>query len=201
MVTLTGLLAACSPGNSAPAGPTATVSPSAPAPAAKPTEPTKSIASEGTPVVAVAAPTTLANAPATKGSRTSCTILSKEELETAVGFPLSDGELVTGAGGGFCQYDGTPPGVMDTGAVTVDIRPGTTAAAFTGLAEGIGGSPVSGIGDRASLALGEAESSVMVLKGDTLLLVEVLHKPGERASDAVVRDRLLALARSGLARL
>jgi hypothetical protein len=202
---LTGLTAACRSAGSPPAVPTAAGSASASAPAAKPTEPAKPAAPQNTPVVSVAAPTAQAvaagNAPANKTNRTSCSILSKEELEAAAGFPLNAGELVTGAGGGFCQFDGQPPGAMDTGAVTVDIRPGTTAAGFTALTESIGGAPVAGIGDQASLALGEVESVVMVLRGDALLKVDVLHKPDERPSDAVVQDRLLALARTGLTRL
>jgi hypothetical protein len=143
-----------------------------------------------------------------------CRIVTQEELEAALGFPLGPGQRQAGpVGDEQCiyraQFDRTP-GTMPN--VTVAIyRSRLAGTTYDGVRENAPGraTDVPGLGDKASVSVGSGQLDsriIYVLKGDVLFSIDVVaeggaNNPSRTMSEEEKRSKLIALARTALGRL
>jgi hypothetical protein len=140
-----------------------------------------------------------------------CRVVTKEELEAALGFPLGPGQAGTDAiGAAACTYrspsDQTPGTMPD---VTVAIyRSRLARTTYDGLRESASSraTDVPGLGDKAYVFIGGSmpdNREIQVLRGDVLFSVDVsaILQPAVSMGDEEKRAKLIALARTALGRL
>jgi hypothetical protein len=128
--------------------------------------------------------------------------VTKAEVEAAAGFSLAAGRPITTPVGETCFYEQQSPGIA-TGNASVSLVSGPTAQAYYESAqkEEPGAADVPGLGDRAFVVSGEIQSNVLVMQGDVLFAVDIVHGTGTRVGEADDRQKLLTLARTALGRL
>ena len=140
-----------------------------------------------------------------------CGIVTKEELEAALGFSLGPGQPGTGAiGDAECAYrspSDQTPGTMPNVTVAV-FRSRLARTTYDGLRESASPSAtdVAGLGDKAYVFIGAGWSDsreIEVLRGDVLLSINVTANLRTPVSMSVEekRAKLIDVARTALGRL
>ena len=153
----------------------------------------------GTAAATTAAST--AAAPAQTSATDPCRLFSKQELETAAGFTLDNGALQRIPVGDVCFFSQQGSGIISGNVSVTLLRSSTARAMFeTILKERNVGTEVPAIGDRTFVNVTEIQGNILLLKGNTVLAVDIVHSGG-RGSEAQVRERLLTLARLAASRL
>ncbi len=128
-----------------------------------------------------------------------CRIVTKEEVEASAGFPLAAGILNPTPIGETCFY--ADQRSLGGGSVSVTLVKGVMARSVYDSERSQGSAEdVQGVGDQAFVVVGDVQSNILVLDGDVLLEVDLVHS-SSRPSDAEVREKLLALAHTALSRL
>ena len=175
--------------------------------------PASALATAGPPFL-TATPTTAAPpaaAPAQTSTADPCRIVTKEELEAALGFPLRAGERGTGPiGEAQCAYKAQfneSPGTMPDVIVAI-WRSRLAGTTYDGLRESASSraTDVPGLGDKAYVFIGGSmpdNREIQVLKGDTLFSINLtaILNPPVSMSEEEKKTKLIALARTALGRL
>jgi hypothetical protein len=147
-----------------------------------------------------------APAMAQAGADDPCRVVTKEELEAALGLSLGPGQRAAGECGYKAQADPNP-GTMPSVTVTV-LRSRQARTTYDYLREQAPAraADVPGLGDKAYVSIGAGLTDfreIQVLRGDVLVSVNLtaIINPPVSMSDEEKRTKLIALARTALGRL
>jgi hypothetical protein len=184
------LLAGCNSAAPAPAAHTDTPAVQATA-GVNSASPADATSTAGTPIGAT-------SAAASSGDTTACTLVTEQEVGTALGTDPGPGSPFTSHGSSQCQY-----GSYQTAFVLVNLTPTQGKAAYDLMHNnpkvGNAGAvvDVAGVGDRAFEISGPNTASIYFNNGDALVLVTVEI----RTATSPPKDQALALATAAASRI
>ena len=135
-----------------------------------------------------------------------CRVVTKEELEAALGVALNPGQLRAGECAYKAQSDPNP-GTMPSVTVTI-LRSRSARTSYDYLRESASSraTDVPGLGDKAYVFIGGSmpdNREIQVLKGDVLFSINLtaILNPPVSMSEEEKKTKLIALARTALGRL